>query len=149
MKTILITCLMVASVTALSAQSEDRERGPRPDPATIFKAADTNEDSFIDMAEFTAFRENMPRGPRGGNRGANAEGRNSGDTANSARPPRGEGQGRPEGRGPRNAPTAEEMFATMDKNEDGKIAQDEFTMGNRQGRGPGGRGQGGRAQKPE
>lgn len=139
---------MAASFTALSAQSEDRERGPRPDPASIFKAADTNKDSFLDMAEFTTFRENMPRGPRG-DRGANAAGRNSSDTPDAARPPRGERQGRPEGRGPRNAPTAEEMFANLDKNDDGKIAPDEFTIGNRQGRGPGGPGQGGKAKKPE
>jgi hypothetical protein len=148
MKTTLTICILAAGVTSLSAQPGDRERGQRPDPAAIFERADTNKDTFLDLTEFTAFRATVQRGPRG-NRGPNA-----GDDTDAARPPRGErqgpqaGQGRPEGRGPRNQPTAEEMFATMDKNDDGKIAQDEFTLGNRQGRGPG-RGPGEGAKKPE
>lgn len=148
MKTKLVICLLAAGVTSLSAQTEERQRPQRPDPAKVFETADTNKDTFVDLEEFTAFRETMGRGPRG-NRGPNAEGRNAGDNAERARPPRGEGQGGPGPRGQRTPPTVEEMFATMDKNEDGKIAQDEFNMGNRQGRGPGARGQGGRAQKPE
>ena len=140
MKTKLIFVILTAGLTALSAQSEDRERGPRPDMDTIFANADANQDTVLDLKEFEAFRATMQHGPRGNRRGPNAE--------NDSPSPRQEGQRGRGGRGGRPMPTAEEMFASLDKNEDGKIARDEFTLGNRRGRGPGG-GQGERARGPE
>ena len=145
MKTSLVLLILTAGLSSLAAQSEERQRPPRPNPAEVFKAADTNDDGFVDLKELTAFRDTIPQG-RGGNRGgANAE--------NATPPPRPEGQGGPPGaRGGRQLPSAEDMMVSMDKNEDGKLAPEEFTMGGRRGRGgPGGpgRGEGQRANSPE
>ena len=142
MKTKLVIFILTAGVSALSAQSEERQRPQRPDPAQIFKTADTNEDGFLDLKEMAAFRATMNQGRRGGQGGGNRPA----DAENDAPPPREGGQGR---QGGRQMPTAEEMLASMDKNEDGKVAPDEFTLDNRRGRsGPGGPG-GNRAQRPE
>jgi len=144
MKTTLVLIILTAGLSNLAAQTEEAQRPQRPDPAEIFKAADTDKDGFLNLKELIEYRANMPQG-RGGNRARpNAEA--------GAPPARAEGQGGPGGRGGRQMPNAEEMLTSMDKNEDGKIAPDEFTMGNRRGRGgPGGegRGPGGRAQRPE
>ncbi|MDA9764463.1 hypothetical protein N9C83_03790 [Opitutales bacterium] len=149
MKTLLALLILTAGISSLAAQTQDRERPERPqrpDSAQVFKTADTNEDGFLDLKELTAFRENMPvgrgRGGRGGPPAANADN-------NAPAPKPAEGQRE---RGGRGMPTAEDMLAQMDKNEDGKIAPDEFTMGNRRGRGgqggPAG-GEGRRSRPPE
>jgi hypothetical protein len=141
MKSTLVFLILTAAISSLAAQSEERQRPQRPDPAQIFKTADTDKDGFLDL---TAFQAKMPQG-RGGNRG--------GPAGENATPPP-EGRGGPGGPGGRQMPTAEEMMASMDKNIDGKIAPDEFTMGNRRGPGAGrgegpGEGQKPRAKKPE
>ena len=148
MKIQLVIFILTAGISTLAAQSQDRERGPRPDAGAIFDRADANGDSFVDLNELTEFRATMQRGP-GGNRGRpTAENEEASAENAPPPPPQGEGQRAPRGRGARQMPSAEEMLASMDKNEDGKIARDEFTMGNRRGRGPGG-GQGERAKRPE
>ena len=150
MKTPLTLLLCAACLTPLAAQDRERperaERPQRPDPAQFFANADTNEDGYLDLSEFTAFRDNMPgqRGPRGprGPRGESAEN----DTPPA---PQAEGQRGRGGRGGRGMPSAEDMFALLDKNEDGKIAPDEFNLGNRRGRGGPGGGEGRRARTPK
>lgn len=143
MKTSIVLLILTAGISSLAAQDRERpERPQRPDPAQIFAQADTNEDGFLDLKEITAFRDNMPgrgRGGRGGPPAANADN-------DAPAPQAGEGQ---RGRGGRGMPTAEDMLAQMDKNEDGKIAPDEFTMGNRRGRGGPGGGEGRRARAPK
>jgi hypothetical protein len=144
MKTSIVLLILTAGLSSLAAQSEERQRPQRPNPAEIFKAADTNEDGFVDLKELTTFRATIPQGRGGNRRGANAE--------NATPPPRPEGQTGPGARGGRQMPSAEDMLASMDKNEDGKLAPEEFTMENRRGRGgPGGpgRGEGQRARSPE
>ena len=147
MKTSLVILILTAGIASLAAQDRERperpERPQRPDPPQIFASADTNEDGYLDLQEFTAFRENMPspRGPRGP-RGESAE--------NDAQPaPQTEGQRGRGGRGGRGMPSAEDMFGMLDKNEDGKIAPEEFTLGNRRGRGGPGGGEGRRARPPQ
>jgi Ca2+-binding EF-hand superfamily protein len=143
MKNTLVLLILTAGISTLAAQTEDRQRPQRPDPKEIFKTADIDKDGFLDLKELTTFRDTMAQG-RGGNRG----GPNAG---NDASPPREGANGGPGGQGRGQAVTPEEMMANMDKNKDGKIAPDEFTMGNR--RGPGAEGQpggkGARAKKPE
>jgi hypothetical protein len=149
MKTKLVIFILTAGISALSAQSENRERGARPNPAAIFDRADANGDEFLDLKELTELRATIQQGP-GGNRGRPNAG-NQEETADNAAPPPApaDDQRGPGGRGARQMPSAEEMLASMDKNEDGKIARDEFNMGNRRGRGGQGGGEGQRAKKPE
>ncbi len=146
MKTSIVLLILTAGISSLAAQDRERpERPQRPDPAQIFAQADTDESGFLDLEELTAFRENMPARGRGGRGGPPAA---SADDAENDAPPAQSSEGQ-RGRGGRSMPTAEEMFAFMDKNEDGKIAPDEFTIGNRRGRGGPGAGEGRRAKAPE
>ena len=146
MKTSIVLLILTAGITSLAAQDRERperpERPQRPDPAQFFAQADTDKSGFLNLEEFTALRDKMPSRGRGGRGGPPAANTND----NPPAPQAGEGQ---RGRGGRGMPTAEEMFAQLDKNEDGKIAPDEFTMGNRRGRGGPGGGEGRRARAPK
>ncbi|MCB1122081.1 MAG: EF-hand domain-containing protein [Verrucomicrobiae bacterium] len=146
MNRLFVFVLLTAGISTLAAQTEDRPRPQRPDPAEIFKTADLDKDGYLDVKEFTEFRAKMPQGRGGPRGGANAE--------NDAPPPRGNEQAGPGGPRARQMPTAEEMFAMMDKDKDGKIAPDEFVLGNRRGPGAGrgagpGDGERPRAKRPE
>lgn len=143
MKTTVVLVILTAGLSSLAAQDTDRkrpERPQRPDPARIFNQADLDQDGFLDLTELTALRDNMPTG-RGG--------RNGGPRGENADTPPPEDQRDPGARRGRQMPSAEDMMAAMDKNKDGKLAPEEFTLGNRRGRGGPGEGEGRRAKRPE
>jgi hypothetical protein len=92
METKLVISILAAGISTMSAQSEERQRGPRENPGAIFDRADANKDEFVDLKELTAFRASMQQGQRGnqGRGGPNADAQERPEGAPAARPPRGE-----------------------------------------------------------
>lgn len=150
------TCLAILAVAACAAgeaggppqPGQGGHPGQRPPPEEIFKAADTNGDSKVTLAELTAYvdqRRADEMGKRFDAMDTNQDGSISKTEFIAFEPPGKEG-GKDGKR--RMGPDPEEMFKRFDRNGDGVITADELPR-REGGKGERGKGEHGEGERGE